>query len=75
MLPPKANYYLFKRGVKPAWEDEANAKGGKWSIQLPREKSRAGIDTLWLFTVRHFQILLLMESYLHRPRFADFSFW
>lgn len=50
-LPQKANYYLFKEGIKPAWEDPANANGGKWSIQLPREKSRSSIDKLWLYTV------------------------
>ncbi|CAO1614219.1 unnamed protein product [Parajaminaea phylloscopi] len=50
-LPQKANYYLFKDGIKPAWEDPANANGGKWSIQLPRDKSRASIDQLWLFTM------------------------
>ncbi len=50
-LPQKANYYLFKQGIKPAWEDPANTNGGKWSIQLPRDKSRAVIDKLWLFTM------------------------
>ncbi|CAO1615333.1 unnamed protein product [Sympodiomycopsis kandeliae] len=50
-LPQKANYYLFKEGIKPAWEDTANANGGKWSIQLPRDKSRASIDKLWLYTM------------------------
>jgi hypothetical protein len=50
-LPQKANYYLFKEGIQPAWEDAANTNGGKWSIQLPREKSRADIDRLWLNTV------------------------
>lgn len=50
-LPQKANYYLFKQGVKPAWEDPANTNGGKWSIQLPRDKTRAAIDRLWLFTM------------------------
>lgn len=50
-LPAKANYYLFKEGIKPAWEDPANSDGGKWSIQLPRDKNRERIDQLWLFTV------------------------
>lgn len=50
-LPQKANYYLFKQGIKPAWEDTANANGGKWSIQLPRDKSRSSIDQLWLYTM------------------------
>ncbi|KAK0543303.1 eukaryotic translation initiation factor 4E [Tilletia horrida] len=47
-LPAKANYYLFKEGIRPAWEDEANTNGGKWSIQLPRDKSKDQINTLWL---------------------------
>uniref|UniRef100_A0A0K3CQ53 BY PROTMAP: gi/472580413/gb/EMS18217.1/ cap binding protein [Rhodosporidium toruloides NP11] gi/647403679/emb/CDR49763.1/ RHTO0S32e00342g1_1 [Rhodosporidium toruloides] n=1 Tax=Rhodotorula toruloides TaxID=5286 RepID=A0A0K3CQ53_RHOTO len=40
MLGANSNYYLFKQGIKPAWEDEANAHGGKWSVQLPRGNTR-----------------------------------
>jgi len=50
-LPQKANYYLFKEGIIPAWEDPANKDGGKWSIQLPKDKNRANIDKMWLFTM------------------------
>ncbi|KAG6879711.1 hypothetical protein C0992_012559 [Termitomyces sp. T32_za158] len=50
-LPQKANYYLFKDGIIPAWEDEANKNGGKWSIQLPREKNRGNVDKMWLYTM------------------------
>ncbi|OJT03050.1 Eukaryotic translation initiation factor 4E-1 [Trametes pubescens] len=50
-LPQKANYYLFKEGIIPAWEDEANKNGGKWSIQLPRDKNRAYVDKMWLYTM------------------------
>jgi len=50
-LPPKANYYLFKQGIIPAWEDEANKNGGKWSIQLPKGKNERVIDTMWLNTM------------------------
>ncbi|WFD36891.1 eukaryotic translation initiation factor 4E [Malassezia cuniculi] len=50
-LPQSANYYLFKTGIQPAWEDPANGNGGKWSIQLPREKHRGQIDKLWLYTM------------------------
>ena len=66
-LPQKANYYLFKvcglsplqagshklsqEGIIPAWEDEANKDGGKWSIQLPKDKNRAHVDRMWLYTV------------------------
>ncbi len=51
LIAPNSNYYLFKEGIKPAWEDSANAKGGKWSVQLPRGKFSAEIDQYWLFTV------------------------
>ncbi|KAG0708926.1 eukaryotic translation initiation factor 4E class I [Suillus ampliporus] len=50
-LPQKANYYLFKEGIIPAWEDEANRLGGKWSIQLPKEKNRSQVDKMWLYTM------------------------
>jgi len=50
-LPPKANYYLFKEGIIPAWEDEANKSGGKWSIQLPKDKNRGNIDKMWMYTM------------------------
>jgi len=50
-LPQKANYYLFKEGIIPAWEDEANKNGGKWSIQLPKDKNRGHVDRMWLYTM------------------------
>ncbi|GAA5903354.1 eukaryotic translation initiation factor 4E [Sporobolomyces salmoneus] len=50
-LSPNSNYYLFKEGIKPAWEDEANEEGGKWSVQLPRGKYSSEIDTMWLYTM------------------------
>ncbi|TFK30500.1 cap binding protein [Coprinopsis marcescibilis] len=50
-LPQKANYYLFKDGIIPAWEDEANKSGGKWSIQLPKDKNRNNVDKMWLHTM------------------------
>ncbi|EFP89710.1 eukaryotic translation initiation factor 4E [Puccinia graminis f. sp. tritici] len=56
IVPPSlihvgSNYYLFKEGIKPAWEDPANAKGGSWSIQLSRDRSRDMIDKWWLYTM------------------------
>ncbi|KAJ4489318.1 translation initiation factor eIF4e [Lentinula edodes] len=50
-LPQKANYYLFKEGIIPAWEDEANKHGGKWSIQLPKDKNKPHVDKMWLYTM------------------------
>ncbi|GJJ68820.1 translation initiation factor 4E [Entomortierella parvispora] len=50
-LSISSNYHLFKQGIKPMWEDAANKRGGKWSIQLPRNKTMAEIDNIWLFTM------------------------
>ncbi|KAF8609097.1 translation initiation factor eIF4e [Ceratobasidium sp. AG-I] len=50
-LPSKANYYLFKDDIMPAWEDASNKDGGKWSVQLPKDKTRPRIDEMWLYTM------------------------
>ncbi|WVQ86117.1 hypothetical protein IAT38_008285 [Cryptococcus sp. DSM 104549] len=50
-LPGRANYYLFKDGIMPAWEDSQNKNGGKWSIQVPKDKSKGVIDKMWLYTM------------------------
>ncbi|XP_076453853.1 eukaryotic translation initiation factor 4E type 2-like isoform X2 [Babylonia areolata] len=33
-LTGHADYHLFKEGIRPMWEDEANRQGGKWIIRL-----------------------------------------
>ncbi|CAR26863.1 hypothetical protein ZYGR_0I01350 [Zygosaccharomyces rouxii] len=48
-LPLKSDYHVFRNDIRPEWEDEANAKGGKWSYQV-RIKS-ADINELWLRTL------------------------
>lgn len=35
-LPTISDYHLFKQGVRPVWEDEANINGGKWIIRLKK---------------------------------------
>ncbi|KAG6902900.1 hypothetical protein C0995_010070 [Termitomyces sp. Mi166 len=48
MRPP---HIAIQEGIIPAWEDEANKNGGKWSIQLPRDKNRGNVDRMWLYTM------------------------
>ena len=31
------DYLMFKKHIKPEWEDPANKAGGKWVITLPIE--------------------------------------
>uniref|UniRef100_A0A2K6EHR2 Eukaryotic translation initiation factor 4E family member 2 n=1 Tax=Propithecus coquereli TaxID=379532 RepID=A0A2K6EHR2_PROCO len=33
-LTGHSDFHLFKEGIKPMWEDDANKNGGKWIIQL-----------------------------------------
>ncbi|KAJ9122488.1 hypothetical protein QFC22_001916 [Naganishia vaughanmartiniae] len=47
----RADYYLMRDGVLPAWEDPVNKHGGKWAVQFPRDKTRDRIDQMWLYTI------------------------
>ena len=31
-----SDFHLFKHGIKPLWEDEANKAGGKWIVRLKK---------------------------------------
>ncbi|KAL7305373.1 hypothetical protein TKK_0002117 [Trichogramma kaykai] len=33
-LATHTDFHLFKIGIKPMWEDEANQRGGKWIVRL-----------------------------------------
>lgn len=35
-LSPVSDYHLFKKGIRPIWEDEENRKGGKWVVRLKK---------------------------------------
>ncbi|KAG8529771.1 uncharacterized protein KY384_005252 [Bacidia gigantensis] len=35
-LPSVSDYHIFKKGVRPVWEDEENKKGGKWIVRLKK---------------------------------------
>lgn len=48
-LPLRSDYHLFKKGIMPAWEDPANAKGGKWVVELQRHE-RDSLNQAWLLT-------------------------
>jgi len=42
-LPVVSDYHIFRKGVRPVWEDEGNKRGGKWIVRL-----RKGIaDRYW----------------------------
>ena len=36
---------LFKKGIKPEWEDVANANGGEWTVRKPFDLRTGELDT------------------------------
>ncbi|OKL63041.1 Eukaryotic translation initiation factor 4E-1 [Talaromyces atroroseus] len=53
----KADYHLFKKGIRPEWEDQQNKHGGKWSYSF-KDKRAVPIDELWL----HAQLAAIGET-------------
>ena len=50
-LAVKSDYHLFKKGVRPEWEDPQNKHGGKWSYSFKDKK---------LININHYFLVLLM---------------
>ncbi|XP_014209039.1 eukaryotic translation initiation factor 4E-1A isoform X2 [Copidosoma floridanum] len=48
------DYSMFKQGIRPMWEDDANKHGGRWLINLDRKQRSVDLDNFWL------EILLCM---------------
>ncbi|KAK2467470.1 hypothetical protein APHAL10511_000325 [Amanita phalloides] len=44
-LERNSNYHLFKSGIKPMWEDPANARGGKWVLTM--KNNPVLLDRCW----------------------------
>ncbi|EDW84912.1 uncharacterized protein Dwil_GK14373 [Drosophila willistoni] len=42
-----SDYSLFKKGIRPMWEDAANKQGGRWLITV-HKNSKSELDNLWL---------------------------
>lgn len=43
-----SDYYLFKEGIRPMWEDPQNVEGGRWLIQVDRARRNELLDHYWL---------------------------
>ncbi|CAD6193234.1 unnamed protein product [Caenorhabditis auriculariae] len=43
-----SDYYLFKEGIKPMWEDESNVKGGRWLVVVEKQRRSQLLDHYWL---------------------------
>ena len=43
-LPIKTSFSLFKKGIKPMWEDEQNKRGGRIKLST---KNKKYVNKLW----------------------------
>lgn len=43
VLPSVSDYHIFKKNIRPVWEDEENKRGGKWILRLKKGVS----DRYW----------------------------
>ncbi|CAI2354286.1 unnamed protein product [Caenorhabditis sp. 36 PRJEB53466] len=46
-----SDYYLFKEGIKPMWEDVNNVQGGRWLVVVDKQKLQRRtqlLDHYWL---------------------------
>ena len=48
-IMPNTDYMLFKKGIRPEWEDVHNRGGGKWVVTLPiQEDMEEEVGQAWL---------------------------
>lgn len=55
-----SDYSMFKKGIRPMWEDAANRQGGRWVITL-NKNAKSDLDTLWLDVL----LCLIGEAFQH----------
>ena len=48
------DYLLFKKGIRPEWEDPENKHGGKWVVTMPIEDDlEEDCETAWCQLILH----------------------
>lgn len=50
-LPASTDYFLFRTGVRPMWEDDANKRGGRWSVRIHKALTSRAYEDLALALV------------------------
>jgi|UniRef100_A0AC35G404 translation initiation factor 4E len=43
-----SDFYVFREGIKPMWEDEQNVKGGRWLVMVDKHKRQQLLDHYWM---------------------------
>ncbi|XP_044739125.1 eukaryotic translation initiation factor 4E-1A-like isoform X2 [Chrysoperla carnea] len=55
------DYALFKKGIRPMWEDKHNKKGGRWLISLEKKQRVQELDKYWIEIL----LCLIGEAFEH----------
>lgn len=50
-VPASTDYFLFRKGVRPMWEDDANKGGGRWTIRVHKSLTPKAYEDLALAAV------------------------
>lgn len=51
---PNTDYLMFRKGIRPEWEDPRNKKGGKWVVTLPIEEDmEEEANEAWMQLLMH----------------------
>ncbi|KAJ2161279.1 eukaryotic translation initiation factor 4E [Coemansia sp. RSA 552] len=49
-LPNGSNFHMFRKDIRPMWEDKANANGGKWNCVFQRSIGEK-VNEHWMHTL------------------------
>lgn len=59
------DYCVFKKDVKPMWEDPQNINGGRWLLSMNKQQRQSDLDNFWL------ELLLLLVGEGFGEDFSD----
>jgi hypothetical protein len=57
--------HIFRKGVKPVWEDPENLNGGSWTFRVPKSKSQAFFHEIAILCISN-ELQAVVESGTYR---------
>lgn len=73
------DYSIFKKGIRPMWEDKMNEKGGRWIVKFDSRPREVDIDKIWLdvvsMLITYVHMILLMFGSTQYLRNCPLSFF
>ncbi|KAL5342320.1 translation initiation factor eIF 4e-like domain-containing protein [Aspergillus crustosus] len=61
-IPQRDTVHIFRKGVRPVWEDPENLRGGCWRFRIPKRKAQAFFHEIAILCLANeFQAVLEKE--------------